>query len=757
MTSKTEAARFLAAVVIGLLLATSGRAETFSTSFETDPPGDFTIGMAPITASFENGNAQTVGNPGLYVTGSHSWHVGPGVTGIVAFETAASDVDFFFRNAPGAGPSTARVIDVDDNVISTTDGTQSFINISVSRMAGETLIDRVEIENSGGASDVVVDDFSFTAEASMGGGPLMDPIPEAIPQGVEIRLTEVAADLAAPNWGTHAPNDATRLFVVDQPGQLHVVDLATGDRSVFLDLSSRLVPLGAFGPDTFDERGFLGVAFHPDYANNGLFYTYTSEPVSGAADFSTIPQGEAADHQSVVTEWVVPLPMDPTSLPLPASAREILRIDQPQFNHNAGALELDANGFLLIALGDGGGADDVDGQEFQGSPMIGHGDGNGQDTSNPLGSILRIDPLGVGSGNGQYAIPAGNPFVGQASTVEEIYAYGFRNPFRMSIDPASGDLWVADVGQNDIEEVDLVTAGSNYGWNYKEGSFFFDPNGNDPGFVTDVDPGAPAGLVDPVAEYDHDEGIAIVGGFVYSAGQIPEIDGRYVFGDFGSFDADAGRLFYLDGNDAITEFDIRGQANLAAALNGFGRDFDGNVYVMTNTTGTPSGSTGKVYRIDAGPGRLNVGATDASVGEGDGSVTIDVVRAGGNNGGASVDYTTQDGSATAGSDFEATSGTLMWAAGESGAKSITVTITEDMDTEAAETFTVELSNSSGADLGADTQATVTINDNDMAPPPPPSGGGGGGSAGIAYVMALMLMLCLFESRRRRIRATTQRR
>ena len=166
------------------------------------------------------------------------------------------------------------------------------------------------------------------------------------------------------------------------------------------------------------------------------------------------------------------------------------------------------------------------------------------------------------------------------------------------MDFQTGDIHVADVGQNQVEEIDLLIAGGNYGWNLKEGSFFFDPNDNDDGVVTDVDPGVPAGLIDPVAEYDHDEGIAIIGGFVYRGTTIPALAGKYVFGDFGNFTADAGRIFYLDDSARIQAFDLGTDTRLPLAVNGFGQDANGEIYVMTNTTGTPFGTTGVVWRID---------------------------------------------------------------------------------------------------------------------------------------------------------------
>ncbi len=432
--------------------------------------------------------------------------------------------------------------------------------------------------------------------------PLEDPIPEPIQKSdTVLQLEAVAEGITAPLWATDAPGLANVLFVVDQPGTLWAVNLKTGARTAVLDVSNRLVPLGIFGPDSFDERGFLGVAFHPDFRKNGKLYTYTSEPVAGPADFSTMPAGVDANHQAVITEWRSTDPKRGSAAIDPDSARELLRVDEPQFNHNAGALVFDKTGKLLIAFGDGGGADDVDGQPFIGGELIvGHGDGNGQDLTNPLGSILRIDPDGYNSANGRYGIPRSNPFVGDKNAVDEIFAYGFRNPYRMSVDSHTGQIWVGDVGQNDIEEVDVVYPGGNYGWNLKEGSFFFDPNGNDPGFVTDVDPGVPPGLIDPVAEYDHDEGIAIVGGFVYRGRDVKDLGGRYVFGDFARTFSNDGRLFALDENHEIEELRVRG-GGLNASLLGFGEDAKGELYVLTNQTGTPFGDTGVVWRLTEAP------------------------------------------------------------------------------------------------------------------------------------------------------------
>lgn len=439
--------------------------------------------------------------------------------------------------------------------------------------------------------------------------PLEDPIPEPIEDGhVQVRLEPVASGMTAPNWGTSIPGCNTRsgrMAVTDQDGILWDVNLANGETTVLLDVSDRLVSLGVAGPGSFDERGLLGVAFHPDFAENGLLYTYTSEPVNGEADFSTLPDGVDANHQSVIAEWQIPEPCNSDSVVDPGSARELLRIDQPQFNHDGGTLTFGPDDMLYVSLGDGGAADD------QG---VGHvPGGNGQDPSNILGTILRIDPDGDNAANGQYGIPEDNPFVVDGIAVEEIYAYGFRNPFRFSFDSRTGEMYVADVGQNDIEEIDIGEAGGNYGWRIKEGSFCFEPNGAEPGYVFECGPDdAPEDLIDPIAEYDHDEGIAVVGGFVYRGKSIPPLRGRYVFGDYFHPASNSGRLFFLQKNDEIRELRFADRDTLGLSLLGFGQDANGELYVLANQTGTPFGDTGVVLRVAPArerPGRFRAHLT----------------------------------------------------------------------------------------------------------------------------------------------------
>ena len=453
--------------------------------------------------------------------------------------------------------------------------------------------------------------------------------------GIQVVLDVVVDEdqgITSPLKGISAPDTGKNLmYVIDQIGKLWAVDLSTTNaNNVVVDMAS-LVPLvdvgGLFGAfSKFDERGFLGFAFHPDYlddtkAGHARIYTYTSE-VFKKANKPTFPSTiDEPDHQAVISEWVV---KDPTKdiFELRKKRRVLMRVDEPQFNHDGGDLVFDANNLLYISLGDGGAADD---QAPGHNPEI----GNAQDNTNPLGAILRIDPLGS-SGRGPnskpYGIPDGN--LDQEGALPEIYAYGFRNPYRMSVDSVSGDLFVADVGQNDIEELNLVNEPGNYGWNLKEGTLFFDPNGAGSGFATLDDPGrgaAEADLIEPIAQYDtHHEGHSIIGGFMYRGDAIPQLQDRYVFGDFSGFGFNFvapafnnyGRLLVLNktpSSDGLfkiknLEFDyLLGEINNifiapedhTLAILGFGIGRDGEIYVLGNVSGTPDtdNKTGVVVKI----------------------------------------------------------------------------------------------------------------------------------------------------------------
>jgi glucose/arabinose dehydrogenase len=405
------------------------------------------------------------------------------------------------------------------------------------------------------------------------------PLPDAV---LDVEL--VAEGLTAPVLVREAPDGSDRLFVVDQAGQIRVLDEdGTLLAEPFLDVRSRMVALR----DGFDERGLLGLAFHPDYATNGRFFVYYSAPLRAEApdDF---------DHTSHISEFTVSA-TDP-DLADPASERVLLQVDQPQFNHDAGTVDFGPDGYLYISLGDGGGANDVG---------VGHvPGGNGQDIESLLGSILRID---VDEGD-PYGIPADNPFVGEDGR-DEIFAYGFRNPYRFSFVPGGDALLVGDAGQDLYEEVSLVELGGNYGWNVKEGTHCFDPNDptNPPADCPDTGSrGEP--LIDPVIEYRNAKsgdgvGIVVVGGFIYRGDAIPDLEGLYVFGDYSqSFDEASGQVFAATPvATGLWSFDELRFGDPAAPLNeyvlGFGEDLDGELYVLTSGTGTPHGSTGRVYRL----------------------------------------------------------------------------------------------------------------------------------------------------------------
>lgn len=456
-----------------------------------------------------------------------------------------------------------------------------------------------------------------THATTMRGGFTVSGIPIADriePASVRVALETVASGLTSPVLLVSDANDPNRHYVVDQTGQISVIDSNGLAEEPFLDVSGLLVSLSA----NYDERGLLGLAFHPGYADAsspgyGLLYTYTSEPVDGPADFTVeMPAGEEMNHQSVIREWIwadANLPVDPNA------SREVLRIDQPQSNHNAGQMIFGPDDYLYIALGDGGGANDT-------GP--GHGtQGNGQNTNTIHGNIIRIDPIAPDltpdsndgpSGNGAYRVPANNPFVG-VEGLDEIYAYGFRNPYRFSFDRQSGALIVADVGQHRIEEVDIVDRGGNYGWNIKEGSFLFDPNTGEIGPALDE-----PNLIDPVVEYDHDEGIAVVGGYVYYGTEIPELWGRYVFGDFSrSSDSSDGRLFAADlFTGEIQELLVGSLGDpLGRSIKGFGQGTDGEIYVLASDEHGPSGDSGVVLKLTAAPTEFTADLTGAGAGTDD--------------------------------------------------------------------------------------------------------------------------------------------
>ena len=382
-----------------------------------------------------------------------------------------------------------------------------------------------------------------------------------------LSTVRVASGLNRPIFVTHAPGDETRLFIVEQRGVIKILDLTTETvlGTAFLNID----PLVTGPANSFDERGLLGLAFHPDYETNGFFYVnYRNAGSTIVARYTVSANPDVAD---------------------PASAQLIIVISQPQSNHNGGWIGFSPNdGFLYIAMGDGGGACDVHGTN-----------GNGQDiTNNLLGAMLRIDPSAT-VGVGGYTNPPGNPFVGVTGD-DEIWAYGLRNPWRNSFDRVTGDLYIADVGQDAREEINFQAGNStgreNYGWRCFEGNNCSSISG-----CSTTPCGCNAsGLTFPIHVYNHPTGFSITGGYVYRGCDIPSLDGTYFFADFAT-----SRLwsFLYDGSvtefvDRTTELSPSSDGFAVSSIASFGEDARGELYIV-DRAGT---TTGEVFRIirDAG-------------------------------------------------------------------------------------------------------------------------------------------------------------
>jgi glucose/arabinose dehydrogenase len=336
--------------------------------------------------------------------------------------------------------------------------------------------------------------------------------------------------------GLEQPNDSTnRLFVVEQGGRIKIVQNGGVLATAFLDISSKITTGG--------EMGLLGVAFHPNFSNNGKLYVNYVRTVSGQI-------------QSVIAEYTAS-PANSNQVNV-ATERILLTVDQVgNFNnHKAGQLAFGPDGFLYFGLGDGGSG---------GDPF-----GHGQDTSTLLGKLMRIDVNSTDPGL-QYHIPTDNPFATSGGR-PEIWAFGFRNPWRFSFDRMGGRLFMADVGQDHFEEIDIVTKGGNYGWNIMEGRHCFNPSSGC----------NMTGLILPIAEYDHSEGNAVIGGFVYRGSAIPSLQGQYVFGDLGT-----GKIWTLQETSPNT-FTRTLVTDTNATISSFGQDVAGELYLVDIGSGSVS-------------------------------------------------------------------------------------------------------------------------------------------------------------------------
>ncbi len=334
----------------------------------------------------------------------------------------------------------------------------------------------------------------------------------------------------------HPNDDSNRLFVVEQEGIIYTFEnnRNVNTKKVFLDIRDQV-------NDSGNEQGLLGLVFHPDYQNNGYFYVdYTAED----------------PNRTVISRYQVST-SNPDSA-VKESEFVILEVNQPYSNHNAGQIVFDSDGYFYITLGDGGSG---------GDPQ-----GNGQNLETLLGSILRIDVDQTSAGL-NYAIPADNPFVGNLRGFrEEIYAYGLRNPWRISFDLKTQWLWAADVGQDAYEEINIIEKGKNYGWNITEGFHCYNAAACDT-----------TGLILPVWEYSHSAGQSITGGYVYRGADVPELTGRYIYADYVS-----GRIWALeyDGtgepvNSLLNDTDLN--------ISSFGVDRNNELYICA--------FDGKIYRF----------------------------------------------------------------------------------------------------------------------------------------------------------------
>ena len=362
-----------------------------------------------------------------------------------------------------------------------------------------------------------------------------------LPDGSGQTQSDYVVEVAFPNLtfnqpvGIVSPSDGTsRLFVIEQTGVIRVFQnsRSVASSSVFLDISSRVLYGG--------EQGLLGLAFHPNYAVNGYFY---------------VDYVAANPTRTVIARYSVSV-SNPNQA-LSNSELILLEINQPFPNHKGGQLAFGADGYLYIGMGDGGSA---------GDPL-----GNGQNRASLLGKILRIDVNSPSQGR-NYSIPSDNPYAGNTLGYrEEIYAYGFRNPWRFSFDQLTGRLWVADVGQNEREEIDIVAKGKNYGWNIMEGTLTYSS-------------GSQVGLELPVWEYSHAEGIAVIGGYVYRGTNLTGLSAKYVYGDYGS-----GKIWALQYDGVAAPVNTL-LADTSLNLSSFGADernelyfcaLDGIIYTLT--------------------------------------------------------------------------------------------------------------------------------------------------------------------------------
>lgn len=428
-----------------------------------------------------------------------------------------------------------------------------------------------------------------------------------MPDLKDLDLLLLTDNLVSPLTLMEAPDHSHRLFVVDQPGQVWIIG-HNGQKMAqpFIDISSKMVSLNP----GYDERGLLGLAFHPNYKQNGKFYLfYTAPPPPGGPteDAGNTGLPLTWNNTTRISEFQVSA-SDP-NLANVNSERIILEEPHPQSNHDGGTIAFGHDGYLYISIGDGGNKNDLGPGHVEDWYAVNAG-GNGQDNEqNLMGSILRIDVNGSSEGK-NYTIPSDNPFVNKDG-LDEIYACGFRNPYRFSFDMGgSRRLLVGDAGQNLYEEISVVEKGGNYGWNVKEGTHCF--NAADEHTVLPDCPdedllGNP--LIDPVLEMknfanpDGGNFVVVVAGYVYRGNSLPGLQGKYIFGNFSTSPAEAaGEVYYSNpagpGLWAMHEIAFKSYPDdINHYLKGFGQDGNGEIYVLASGMLGPTGNTGKIFKL----------------------------------------------------------------------------------------------------------------------------------------------------------------
>ena len=416
---------------------------------------------------------------------------------------------------------------------------------------------------------------------------IQDPIPNVAPSGVTVWKREFATFPSTSGTRPYARINQVEPFslenkwlgVNDLRGPFYMMNYQ-GAVVEYLDMRDEF--------PKFDDSpglgtGFTSFAAHPEFDQNGIFYTSHTE--SGGSGTPTIPLPTDVNEvlQGVIIEWKA---TDPTAIPFSGTKRELLRIDLTGTIHGFQEIAfhpgIDAShpdyGLLFICIGEA--------QTLQRGPLSNIGT-----IESPISSLFRIDPLGTNSRNGQYGIPADNPFVGTPGAVEEIWAHGFRNPHRIAWNDQTGDLLLTDIGERQIEEINIIEPGKNYGWPFREGAFLLDPDG-----VTDVVyplPPDDSGYTYPVASYDHDDGFAIAGGFVYRGDRHPALDGMFLSSDVRSGalwlvpadDLQQGssvplkKWFLRDQNGTINPYTMVG--NTVRTDLRIGTDHFGDIYILT--------------------------------------------------------------------------------------------------------------------------------------------------------------------------------